>query len=216
MIHFVYATNLHKTPVLAHNMFRDRAKQFSERLGWQLKVNSLGEERDEYDQLDPLYVIVSDGFGRHYGSMRFLPTTGRTMVNEHFLQVTDGVEIVSPHVWECTRFCISEHADKTTSAMLLAAGARLMKEAAIDHFVGVFEQRMEIIYRRIGAQPTVIGRSKTGQETIGVGLWEFDSVRYRNLIKKAGISELDMELFLANSDIYHTAPELGQYLEVVA
>jgi N-acyl-L-homoserine lactone synthetase len=37
-----------------------------------------GQERDRYDDLNPLYVIWQEHDGRHAGSMRFLPTTGRT------------------------------------------------------------------------------------------------------------------------------------------
>ena len=38
-------------------MFRDRAEQFSQRLGWAVSVNASGHERDQYDELNPLYVI---------------------------------------------------------------------------------------------------------------------------------------------------------------
>ena len=36
-------------------MFRDRARQFHDRLGWAVKLDQRGREQDEYDQLDPLY-----------------------------------------------------------------------------------------------------------------------------------------------------------------
>ena len=207
MIHFVYWHSLTKMEKLAHGMFADRGKQFSDRLGWDVSVDDDGEERDQYDALNPLYVIVCDDFGRHQGSMRFLPTTGRTMVNDHFNYVTGGVKIVSPFIWESTRFCISEYADRRTSARLMAAGAKLMQEFGIEHFVGVFDQRMEAVYKRLGASPTVVGKSGTGRDAIGVGLWEFKVSGYLELLRKSELSEIDMELYLANSDIGSTIQE---------
>ena len=58
-------------------------------------------------RLNPLYIIWEDADGRHGGSMRIMPTVGRTMTNEHFLHLTDGVRIASPLIWECTRFCLA-------------------------------------------------------------------------------------------------------------
>ena len=87
MIRYLYADQLATNAVLARSMYRDRAQQFAELLGGEVSVNTAGEERDQYDALNPLYVIWEDETGRHGGSMRFLPTVGRTMVNEHFLQI---------------------------------------------------------------------------------------------------------------------------------
>ena len=39
-------------------MFRDRASQFKTRLKWQVDVDENGFERDEYDALNPLYVMA--------------------------------------------------------------------------------------------------------------------------------------------------------------
>jgi len=195
---FQYAEELERQTQLRTSMFRDRATQFSERLGWDVNVNDSGEEVDEYDSLNPLYVIVTHPDGSHAGSLRFLPTTGRTMVNEHFLHLTDEVDIRSPRIWECTRFCISPRAGRRTAAKLLAAGGKLMKEYQIDHFVGVFDARMERVYQRIGSSPTVLGRSMIGDEAICVGLWEYSELSYRALIRNAGISEFDMDLCFVN------------------
>ena len=65
-------------------MFRDRAFQFKTRLKWKVDVDENGFERDEYDALNPLYVILENNLGRHEGSLRLLPTTGRCMINEKF------------------------------------------------------------------------------------------------------------------------------------
>jgi len=201
MIYFKYGDELNGFNYLKHSMFKDRAEQFSTRLGWAVSVDSNGEERDEYDWLNPLYVIVTNPDGSHAGSMRFLPTVNRTMVNEHFLHLTSGAEIRSPLIWECTRFCVSQSAGKLTAAKLMAAGGKIMFEYSLKHFIGVFDQRMERVYRMIGSSPIVLGREAVGCERTSVGLWEFDKISYCKLLKKANVTSIEMELFWVNSAI---------------
>ena len=112
---------------------------------------------DQYDALNPLYVIWQGEDGRHGGSMRFLPTVGRTMVNEHFLHLTNGVRIESPLIWECTRYCLAPGAGPQVAAALILAGGEILQGFGLTHFVGVFDARMIRIYRRIGAEPEVLG-----------------------------------------------------------
>jgi N-acyl-L-homoserine lactone synthetase len=122
MLRYIYADSLHQHPRLARTMFEDRADQFKTRLGWEVRVSDEGQERDGYDDLNPLYVIWQDDDGRHAGSMRFLPTTGRTMVNEHFAHIMGGGTVVSPRIWECTRFCLARGADSRVAAGLMLGG----------------------------------------------------------------------------------------------
>ena len=42
MIRYLYADQLAANPVLARSMYRDRAQQFAERLGWEVQVNAAG------------------------------------------------------------------------------------------------------------------------------------------------------------------------------
>ena len=119
MLRYIYAHDLHKHPALARSMFRDRTCQFRDRLGWPVQVNDAGEERDAYDALDPLYVIWQNDDGSHGGSMRFLPTTGPTMVNDVFSDIMGGGAVVSPLIWECTRFCLSKDAKSNVAAALM-------------------------------------------------------------------------------------------------
>ena len=165
MLRYVYGHDLVRYPQLADSMFRDRAEQFATRLGWAVTVDGHGHERDAYDALDPLYVIWEAPDGSHGGSMRFLPTTGRTMVNDHFAHIA-GARIDSPFIWECTRFCISPRATgpvarKAAAALVLGAG-EVMERAQLQHFVGVFDPRMERIYRLYGVEPDVIGGRGAG------------------------------------------------------
>ncbi|HDR29664.1 acyl-homoserine-lactone synthase [Rhodovulum sp.] len=187
MLRYIYGVDLHKHPLLRETMFRDRAIQFHERLGWDVTVDEKGEEHDQYDVLNPLYVIWELPDGRHGGSMRFLPTTGRTMVNEHFLHVTDGVRIESPLIWECTRFCLAPDAGREVSAALALGGAEIMANFAVEHFVGVFDARMIRIYRMLGMAPEVIGQVGEGKDVLAVGLWGWDDAFWPRTLNRLGI-----------------------------
>ncbi len=154
MLRYLYADELSRFPTLAHTMFRDRARQFSQRHGWEVTVNDRGEERDDYDDENPLYVIWETENGTHGGSMRFLPTTGRTMIEDHFLDLTDDVSLKSPFIWECTRFCLAPVADSRTAAALMLGGLELGLGQGLSHAIGVFDAPMCRVYRRLGWEPT--------------------------------------------------------------
>ena len=207
MLHFLYADQLDRHPVLKRGMFRDRADQFATRLGWEVTVEN-GEERDAYDALNPLYVIWQDESGGHGGSLRLLPTTGPCMVNDHFTHLTDGVAIRSPLIWECTRFCLSRGAKSHVAAALMLGGGEVMRRCGVEHLVGVFDARMVRIYRAIGASPTVVGARGEGAERISVGLWEETPEARARVARRAGIDPAHCADWYAQSQRSPRAPEL--------
>ncbi|MEM6727857.1 MAG: acyl-homoserine-lactone synthase [Pseudomonadota bacterium] len=188
MIRFIYGNELSAFPKLQRSMHEDRACQFRDRLGWDVEVDARGWEIDEYDALNPLYVIWERPDGSHGGSMRLLPTTGQTMVNDHFTHLTDGVRITSPRVWECTRFCLAKGAAPTTAAALMLAGGEILQGFGLLSYVGVFDARMVRIYARIGSSPEVLGSEGLGREKISVGLWHFEEGAQARVAAQAGIS----------------------------
>ncbi len=201
MLRYVYGDDLHKYARLRDGMFRDRAQQFARRLNWDVTVDAAGEERDEYDTMNPLYVIWECRDGRHGGSMRLLPTVGRSMVNDHFAHLTQGVRIESPLIWECTRFCLAQGAERRVSAALVLGAGEVMARFHLAHFVGVFDARMERIYRLLGVNPDVIGISGEGANRIGVGLWEMQAAAWPETLKRVGVSrEVSRRWFDASFD----------------
>jgi len=186
MLRYLYADQLDQFPRLADEMFTHRAEQFYTRLGWDVSVNERGHERDEYDHLNPLYVIWETPDGGHGGSTRFLPTTGPVMVNDHFAHLISA-PIRSPHIWECTRFCMAPAQGSHVAAALMLGGGELMKGFDVQHFVGVFDARMVRIYNRVGSSPEVLGTGGTGRTAISVGLWEFDELAQSRVAARAGI-----------------------------
>lgn len=193
MIRFLYGDQLAAAPDIAATMFRDRACQFRDRLGWPVNVDCDGFERDDYDALNPAYVIATFADGSHAGSMRFLPTTGQTMLNDHFANITGGV-ITSPLIWECTRFCISTRANAAdrVPARLMLAAAVMGQQFHLAHSVGVFDARMIRIYRRLGWPPEILGQQGTGRDAISVGLWDFAAAPVARLADDAGIASAEI------------------------
>jgi acyl homoserine lactone synthase len=189
MIRYVYADQLSTLPSLAESMFKDRATQFKDRLDWDVTVDVNGFELDEYDHLNPLYIIWEDADGRHGGSLRIMPTVGRIMTNEHFTHLTDGVTISSPLIWECTRFCLAPGASSQVAAALLAAGIELGLRFGLSQAIGVIYTRGLGIYRRIGHMPDIIGTGGEGRETISVCVWDISEEARAEISRRCGIPE---------------------------
>ncbi|NOR33018.1 MAG: autoinducer synthase [Sulfitobacter sp.] len=187
MLRYIYGDELKDYPKLGESMFRDRAAQFKDRLKWDVTVDADGFEKDQYDALNPLYVIWELPGGTHGGSMRFLPTTGRTMVNEYFGDLLEG-PIRSPLIWECTRFCLNKDASAQAAAALMLGGGEIMRGFGVAHFAGVFDARMVRIYRMTGASPEILGSRGDGTAQISVGLWSFDGAAQARLAARSGIS----------------------------
>ena len=187
MLRYLYGSELKTHPQLRDSMFRDRADQFHTRLGWNVQLTDAGEERDEYDALDPLYVIWEEPDGRHGGSMRFLPTSGRTMINEHFRFLLEDHAISNPLIWECTRFCLARDAAPHVSAALMLGGCEVGLGFGLSFSIAVFDARMVRIYRRLGWSPMVLGTTGEGRDAISAGLWHFSEARAQALCEKAGV-----------------------------
>ena len=190
MLRYIHGHDLHHFPRLTATMFRDRADQFHTRLGWKVSIDPAGEERDAYDRLDPIYVIWEEADGSHGGSMRFLPTTGPTMLNDHFSHLLAGVKVRQQAVWECTRFCLARNAAPRVSAALMLGGAEIGLGFGLTHSVGVFDARMTRIYSRLGWTPRILGSSGKGREAVSAGLWSFSEAQADALAERAAIPRL--------------------------
>lgn len=204
---YLYADELHSFPRLRDSMFQDRAYQFKERLGWDVQLTSKGEQQDEYDAFNPLYVIWETEAGEHAGSMRLMPTTGRCMVNEHFTDILGGGSIESPFIWESTRFCLSQKADRFTAPRLMLAAGEAMVRYSVGHCLGVFDARMISIYRMIGASPDIIGECGKGKDYIGIGLWRLCDSARQTVSKIARVCPTESQVWFEQNRASLNAPE---------
>jgi acyl homoserine lactone synthase len=158
-------------------MFRLRANVFAHRLGWDVKVRD-GWEIDEFDDLNPLYILSVDK-SVVMGCLRLLPTTGPTLLRGplSFL-FDDSVDIRSPLIFECTRLATNPGVQSSsvggvsrTMLELLAATCQNMMNAGILQVLGVIDERTLPIYRLAGWAPTIVARSRK-DPTIIAALWE--------------------------------------------
>ncbi|WP_170475009.1 acyl-homoserine-lactone synthase [Ruegeria arenilitoris] len=188
MLRYLYADELHKHPALADGMFKDRADQFKTRLGWDVTVNEKGEERDQYDVLNPLYVIWEEPDGNHGGSLRMLPTTGPVMVNDVFGHITGGQPVRSPLIWEATRFCLSRTASPHTAGIIMMSCLEILEGFSLSNIVGAFDARMIRIYRLIGSSPVLLGSQGQGREKISVGLWSYSTDDHNRVAERVGVT----------------------------
>ena len=179
MIRILTRQDVAAQAALFEQMHRARASVFHDRLRWAVKVEH-GWEIDRYDlEHDPVYLLCIDAGGLAIGSLRLLPTTGETMLKGDFATMFDeDVCFESPTAWECTRFCVHPAGDRDLAAFqhvsteLLIGICDLALQSGIDQIVGLYDQRMVRIYRRIGWSPSPLATTERATERLTVGIWD--------------------------------------------
>ena len=185
MIRIFNGPEIHRAPTLRDEMFRDRAAQFVGRLNWPLSLDQQGREIDQYDRLRPIYVICTDGAGRHQGSLRLLPTMGRTMMGENFPGLApEGFR--RPGIMECTRFCIAPRAPAHVSAALFLGVLELGLDRGWTGSYGVFDARMMRVYQRLGTPAKLVATLGSGRDALCLGYFDFDPALRAVLARRAG------------------------------
>ena len=125
-------------------MFRLRAKVFNDRLGWDVKVSDK-REKDEFDELNPLYVVETDEQRNVLASLRLLPTTGPHMLSDVFNELLEPEDIIrSPRVLESSRFAVDTellghlpNGLSTVTGKLLCALLETARAAGVDFVISV-------------------------------------------------------------------------------
>jgi N-acyl-L-homoserine lactone synthetase len=182
----------------ADEMFRLRARQFHDRLNWEVKVED-GCEIDEFDHMNPLYLVsIDEDSGEIAGGLRFLSTTGPTMMKNVFDRYFDEpFDIETPLVWECTRFAIEPSIAKRrttptglckTTFELMQGGCEVAMMAGVEQIVGIFDRLMVRIYRRAGWAPEIIASTdRLSQDRIYIGLWDVNPASLRAMHQRSGM-----------------------------
>ena len=184
MIHIFDGDAIDARPALRDAMFRDRTAQFVHRNGWDISVDDQGREIDQYDPLGPTYIVCAKG-DRHLGSLRLLPTTGRTMLAEVFAELAPA-NLGRPGWVECTRYCIAPGAPRHVSAALFLATLELGLKRGWHGSLGVYDPRMMRIYARLGTPGRLVAQRGTGRDALCVGEWRFEPQLVPILAPRAG------------------------------
>lgn len=107
---------------LLQEIYQTRARQFVQRLQWDLCVGDAGEEKDEFDDSHAFYVVVRDN-GRHVLSCRIRPASAGTMIEKYFAEAfpcaNDFLSTQRESLWEVTRFCRCPEITTKESAVAL-------------------------------------------------------------------------------------------------
>lgn len=188
---------------LFEQMYRMRARVFGERLGWDVTVVD-GQERDEFDDCNPLYGIALSTCGRDVvGCFRLLQTTGPTMLGSVFRELLPpDLSIRSPLVWESTRFCVDterahelgDHGLNNLTGRLLGAVYETGMLAGLSHIVTVIDVRMERVMRRAGCPMERLAPPKRiGNVDTLAALVPTDKEAVRSIHERNGIQEWSLD-----------------------
>lgn len=208
MILIVDALNKHRFPMVLDQMFRLRARVFAGRLGWDVTIND-GREEDQFDALDPAYVIGLDETGNVVACVRALQTTGPHMLSDVFHAILDGEPpLRSATLWESTRFCVDTErlgrgrtrgsVTYATSELMLGAVEYAMR-SGISDVVTVIDPVMDRVLKRSGNAPyDYVGKTvNMGKVSALAGLLDCTEERAARIREVAGIKG---ELFLTDEE----------------
>jgi N-acyl-L-homoserine lactone synthetase len=204
MIRYFQGRDRNQFPREADEMFRLRARQFGDRLGWSVNVRG-GWEIDEYDDMNPLYLVSLDEQSRRVkGSLRFLPSTGPTMMKgcfDRYFEIPFDIE--SPLIWECSRFSIeptvihgrvSGSALRRTTFELMHGGCEVALTAGVEQVLGIFDPFMLRVYRRTGWGPEIIASTdQLGPNTVYFGIWDVSEASLEAIRERSGLTDSVLE-----------------------
>lgn len=143
------------------DMHKLRHRVFKERLGW--SVTSVdGQERDEFDRLDPIYLLAMSDGGDVAGAWRMLPTTGPYMLRDVFPHLLEGRQApTAGDLWEVSRFAVDcpDGADDSLATVnhitseLFCGLIEYCIGRGIREVVTVYDIRIARLLPRIGCRP---------------------------------------------------------------
>lgn len=118
--------------MLLDAMHRLRLRIFSGRLAWQV-TNRAGREFDEFDFLNPTYIVALSATSQIAGCVRLLPATGPTMLEWTFPQLLASGRLNAHRAMiESSRFCVD-------TTIVEGRGGRPLHEATLTMFAGIIE-----------------------------------------------------------------------------
>ena len=219
MLKILKYQDLHTEPRLRDSMFRDRAAQFVQRLGWDIHLTKDGLEVDAYDDEEALYLVAHDAFGCHLASMRLRSMVGRTLLGDVFPGFMHHV-IIAEDFWESTRFCVAPQGGAQGAARVLLAGQMLGLAQGLSGAWGIYDAKMTRVYRRLGWSPEPFAEADDPSGRIRLGCWRFSHASADKLHAVAGLgprlSKFWMDRALAHVPIFtpsSSAARQGQLIK---
>lgn len=172
-------------------MYRLRYRVFKKRLAWEVEAKS-GLETDWFDDLKPYYLLLRGSSGSVNGCVRFLPSTGPTMLGEMFPYLVEQGDVpTAPDIWESSRFALDLPSSEMKTVGGIAIGTYELFAGMIEfglslqlnRIVTVTDVRVERILRRCGwslsrlGEPRMIGTTQALAGFLEVSSASLETVR---------------------------------------
>ena len=168
----------HEFSGILDDLYRLRCRVFQDRLKWQVQTRD-GMERDGFDALRPVWLLLVTAAGSIGGCVRLLPSLGPTMLGEVFSDLLDGTAIpAGEDIWESSRFAVDVAHDTAGPAglgmatyELFAAMVEFALARRLSAIMTVTDVRIERILRRAQWPLQRLGRARAlGTTTAVAGL----------------------------------------------
>lgn len=163
MILVIDAINRHQHEPILRDMFRLRARVFAHRLDWDVQIEN-GMEVDEFDALDPVYLVGLDEQAKVVSCIRLLQTTGPHMLSDVFSDILQGEPpLRAATMWESTRFCVDTDRLSTAdrghgsvaraTSELMSATLQYARDCGIRDIITVIDPVMNRVLKRSDNAP---------------------------------------------------------------
>lgn len=163
MILVIDAINRHQHEAILEDMYRLRARVFARRLEWDVKIEN-DMEIDEFDALDPVYLVGLDEHANVVSCIRLLQTTGPHMLADVFSDILQGqAPLRAATLWESTRFCVDterlSNADRGQGSVaratseLMSATLQYARDCGISDIITVIDPVMNRVLKRSDNAP---------------------------------------------------------------
>lgn len=195
MISYLFAEQLMQKPKLAMEMRTGGIGRIHNR---SQRTDVLGErnKRLPLDSLETLYIIVTTREAGYLGSMRLLPSTtnkGQVRSSAHGL---DEIEFPQQRIWICAGVRLVSNAPPSVVFSLLAASVRLAIETGSSSVKNLQGEEMKYD-ETLGLVEDWEGHDGSGP----IAPRPVSKGDYRNLLRLADLTELEMEVLICNSDV---------------
>jgi len=163
MILVIDAINRDQHESILEDMYRLRARVFARRLDWDVEIEN-GMEIDEFDALDPVYLVGLDESANVVSCIRLLQTTGAHMLADVFSDILQGqAPLRAATLWESTRFCVDTErlsaADRGQGSVaratseLMSATLQYARDCGISDIITVIDPVMNRVLKRSDNAP---------------------------------------------------------------
>jgi len=174
-------------------MYKLRGSVFKERLGWEVKTIN-GREVDDFDDLNPIFLLSRNNQRHIEGCLRLLPTTSPYMLEKVFPELLRGEAAPKDEdIWEWSRFAVlpvAEHQMAQGSLNEVTVGIlRSAYEFAAQHdikqYAAVTSVAAERLLRQLKLPMRRFGDGKATRigKVLSVAIWVDINEQYREAVQ---------------------------------